>query len=278
MTFDPRLTPARPDLAAARLRGEFEADRYAEGVRMQVTEPVLDLTSLPDPETGLATQLLFGEIFTVYETRTDGLAWGQAEADGYVGYVAVSGLTAEVAQPNARVVVPATHIYPKPSMKTRPLGWLPLHASVVGVRNGEFVELAQGRFCPAQHVAGMERLTDDPVCVSEQFLGTPYLWGGKSWRGIDCSGLVQVSLTAAGINCPRDSDMQESLGDEIAADAPLRRGDLIFWKGHVGVMQNAEQLLHANAHWMRVTSEPLSVVEERVRNGGYGEITARRRV
>lgn len=274
--FARRLTPARADLAAARLAGRVEAARFAEGRPARVTAPLLDLTLEPAAAAGLATQLLLGEAFTVYEDRADGLAWGQAGRDGYVGYVAAAGLGPAGAAAGRRVTALASHRYGAPSAKARVAGPIPFLAEVevVGEEAG-FAALAGGGFVPAQHLAPW---TGDAAAAAERFLGAPYLWGGRSAAGVDCSGLVQLALAAAGIAAPRDSDMQAALaGQALAEDAPALRGDLVFWRGHVGMMLDPETLIHANGHHMAVVREPLETAAGRIAAGGGGPITGRRR-
>lgn len=274
--FAGRLVAARPDLAAAHLRGEVAAQRYASGVRRTVTTPLADLTLTPDPSAGRATQLLYGEGFVVYETRPDGLAWGQAVRDGYVGYVAAAALGP--ARPGGqRVTALASHIYPRPDLKARPQAELPFLAEVQATgTTGAFAKLRGGGFVPRAH---LEPVAGDAAAQAERFAGAPYLWGGRSARGLDCSALVQLALVAAGVSAPRDSDMQAAmLGAPVAPDAALLRGDLVFWKGHVGVLRDAETLIHANAHHMAVAIEPLAKAAARIVASGGGSVTARRRL
>ncbi|WP_290737120.1 NlpC/P60 family protein [Amaricoccus sp.] len=241
-----------------------------------MTAALLDLRLAADPTAGLATQLLHGEAFTVYEMRDDGLAWGQAEADGYVGYVAAAGLGAPAPGRARRVSAIWSHRYAAPAVKARVIGELPFLAEVAAEGEGEgFVALADDGFVPAAHLAP---LAGDAVDAAMRFLGAPYLWGGRSARGLDCSALVQLSHMAAGVPAPRDSDMQAALlGVDLPADAPARRGDLVFWRGHVGMMVDAETLLHANAHHMAVALEPLAAAVARIEAGGGGSVTGRRR-
>ncbi len=278
MSFDPRLTPARPDLAARSLEGKVTAERYAEGRPFTVSAPVLDLTIEADRNAGLATQLLAGETFTVYEEDDQtGLAWGQSVTDGYVGYVSLAGLDEGEIDADCQIIALATHIYPEPSIKTRPLEGLPMGARFRSAGTAEgFVELASGGFVPIQHIGALTPFSDDPADVARCYLGTPYLWGGRSAWGLDCSALVQLAFAAAGKAIPRDTDMQAELGVPVNGD--LTRGDLVFWDGHVGIMEDAEFLLHANGHHMAVVSEPLGPAAERIAAEGYGPITGRRRL
>jgi len=271
MTFDPRRVPARPDLAAAHLRGEVEAERYAEATVLAVMMPLAPLTRHQESEGPLATQLIHGETFVAYE-QVDGWAWGQSQIDGYVGYMPDACLMPAVGAPNHRVVQTMTQIYPLPAMKTRPLGWLTYGArlEVVGFETG-FAALDTGGFVPVQHLAALDAPAADWVAEAERMLGAPYLWGGRSPAGLDCSALVQLARQAAGHACSRDSDMQcAELGRSLAAGAPADRGDLVFWQGHVGIMLDGERLLHANAHHMAVAIEPLAEARARIESAGDG--------
>jgi hypothetical protein len=271
--FGRRLLPAKADLAAEHLRGSVAADRFVAG-RAHSVSALLDLTLDPGPGAERATQLLPGETFTVYELQ-DGLAWGQAKLDGYVGYVAASGL-GPPRGPGRRVSAIWSHVYAAPAVRGAVLGELPYFAEVpVRGTTGGFARLRGGGYVPLAHLAPV---SGDHVTEAERFVGVPYLWGGRSARGIDCSGLVQLALLAAGVSAPRDSDMQAALvGEELPPRAGLRRGDLVFWRGHVGIMRDGETLLHANAHHMAVASEPLAEVAARVAASGGGEVLLRRR-
>ncbi len=282
MTPDPRITPARPDLAAAALRGSVEAARFVEPRARMLTVSAAPMTATPDGGARMTSQLLFGEQFDVYESEAL-WAWGQSSLDGYVGYVPAACLddpaALGLARPTHRVAVLGTHLYPEPEVKARPGLALPYAArvSVVG-EAGEFVAVAPGGFVPAAHLAPLEAAADW-VAEAERLLGVPYLWGGRSSCGIDCSGLVQVGLQAAGRDCPRDSDQQEAaLGRPLARGERTARGDLIFWEGHVGVMVSATRLLHANAHHMAVAVEPLAEARRRIAAADGGPLTAIRRL
>jgi cell wall-associated NlpC family hydrolase len=282
MSFDRRITPAREDLADERLRGTVEAARYSTGTLRRVTAPQTALRRHPSPEVSIDTEALMGERVTVYDEH-EGWAWGQLAGDGYVGYLSSEALGAPEPAPSHRVAALRTFVYPGPNLKLPPLGALSLGAAVaVERREGDYVGLATGGFVFAGHLAALDEYEPDFVAVAERFLGTPYLWGGKTSLGLDCSGLVQLSLAAAGIDAPRDTDMQEqALGEAIAMRsdlAGLERGDLVFWKGHVGIMLDAERLLHANGHHMAVVAEPLSLAEERIRTKSFGPITVVKRL
>ena len=279
--FDRRLTPARDDLAAAHLRGAVASPRFAQGRVMQVRDAALPLRRTPAPDGAVDTEALLGESVTVYDEE-EGFAWCQLARDGYVGYLAADGLGPPGPAPTHRVSVPRTFVYPGPSIKLPPLMTLSMGVllHVTGAR-GEFALTPQGCVFAA-HLAESGADEPDFVAVAERFLHTPYLWGGRTGIGLDCSGLIQTALAAAGVAAPRDSDMQEKdLGRPLAADASglhLRRGDLVFWKGHVGVMRDAEFLLHANGHHMMVVSEPLETARARILAAGSGPVTSIRRL
>ncbi len=279
MTLDSRRTPARPDLAAAHLKGTVEAGRYAEATPLAVSVPLAPLTARPDGEAPLATQLLYGERFAAYENNGD-WAWGQAEGDGYVGYVPGACLMPAGPAPTHRVTQPMTHVYPAPALRARPIGWLS-YGALVRVEGAEtgFAALSTGGFVPAPHLAPRGVRAADWVAEAERLLGAPYLWGGRGPAGLDCSALVQLALQAAGLECPRDSDMQEAeLGRTLAQGTPPERGDLMFWKGHQGLMLDATRLLHCNAHHMAVAIEPLETARARILAGGEGKVTRHARL
>jgi cell wall-associated NlpC family hydrolase len=278
-TLDRRLTPARPDLAAAYLKGRVTAERYVEGAVMEVKEGVVDMRREPRPDAAVDTQVLYGERVIVYDEE-EGWAWAQLSRDGYVGWIAANTLWSELSEPTHRVCVPRTFVYPAASIKQPPILALPLSAevSIVEERDSFLVTRDRG-FIWRTHLAPLDSPAKDFVAVAETLIGVPYLWGGKSGIGIDCSGLVQISLAAAGRNAPRDSDMQEAtLGEPVEIGAPLQRGDMIFWKGHVGVMRDPDTLLHANGTHMLVSSEPLALVRARNIEAGAGDITGVRRL
>jgi cell wall-associated NlpC family hydrolase len=273
---DPRLTPARPDLAHADMRGTVAADAFAAPTRRVVTVAAAPLTAAPDAEAPMTTQLLFGEGFDVLETR-GGWVWGQSALDGYVGYAPEACFSAPGPEPTHRVAALQAPVYPEPTIKSRPVAALPFAARVAGAEAGAFLALAEGGFVCRQHVAPADAAETDAAAVAARFLGAPYLWGGRSAAGIDCSGLVQIAVQATGRACPRDSDMQQAAPGRDVAPGRERRGDLIFWKGHVGIMVSPTRLLHATGHHMAVVVEPLAEVAARVAAQGHGPVTARRR-
>jgi len=259
---DSRLTPARPDLAAASLKGQVEAARYAEGEICSIARGRASLRYRPSDDAAQDSELLLGEPVTVYE-RKDGWAWVQAQTDSYVGYMRETELGAVIAA-DARVILPLTPLLSAPDVKSPLRDLLPLNAQVKrGAVNGQFVEISGG-FVHQRALAAMDQFAPDFVATAEQFLNTPYVWGGKTFEGLDCSGLVQIAVHAAGMAAPRDTDMMENTLGHAVLEKKLKRGDLVFWKGHMGVMRDAETLLHANAYFMRVTSEPVAAAIARI--------------
>ena len=276
--FDPRLTPARPDLAARSLEGKVKAARFVDGETREVVEPSVPLRRIASPDTPLDTEALMGERVTVFETTEEGWVWGQLEADGYVGFMPANGLAAPGPVPSHRVSALRTLVFAAPSFKLPPIGALPLGARVAIVHSeGRFARTASGSYLPARHLAPIASRETDFVTLAERFLGTPYLWGGKTSLGLDCSGLVQVALNACGIPCPRDTDMQVAALGAPVADGTRRRGDLIFWKGHVAIARDEATMIHANAFHMAVAIEPIDEAIARIRPSD-GEVISVQRV
>jgi cell wall-associated NlpC family hydrolase len=278
--LDPRRNACREDLADARLEGRVAAVRFVEGRAGQVRVAIAPVFGTPDAGAALTTQLLFGETVRIFEER-EGWAWLQGDADRYVGYVPAAAIGRDIGTPTHRITALSAPALARPELKSPPLVDLPMGARLTVEReeNG-FAVLAIGACVPMQHLVPIDTHARDFVAVAEQFLGTPYLWGGRTRAGLDCSGLVQVTMQATGLAAPRDSDMQMAeVGSAIEIDddlAGLRRGDLVFWRGHVGIMTDAAHMLHANAHHMRVVIEPLAEAVARIAATGSQIIGVRR--
>jgi hypothetical protein len=270
---DPRITPARPDLAAKHLEGKVAAARFAEGTLHDVVAPQAPLRREPRLDAMLDTEALKGERVMVYEANEEGWSWGQLENDGYVGWLPTDALRPADEPPTHTVSALRTFVFPGPSIKLMPVETLSLGCKLRVARvQAEFAVTDNSGFVPLRHLGGVNEREGDFVAVADRFVGTPYLWGGKSSLGLDCSALVQLALTATGVACLRDSDMQEqTLGApiDIAGDlSKLRRGDLLFWKGHVAIVRDAATLIHANAYHMAVAIEPIAEAVARIRAAG----------
>ena len=269
---DARLHAFRADLADARLKGEVSAERFVAGRPARITAPVADMRKAPRPDAGVNTQLLFGDDVLVFDVA-EGFAWVQAERDGYVGYVADAALGTRDQSPTHIVCVPRTFVYPGPDLRFPVSGQLSMGSMVTPTGTAEtrgthYALLASGEAVIAGHLRPVTEHAADFVEVAEMFLGTPYLWGGTSGFGIDCSGLVQLSMRMAGRDVLRDSDMQAGgLGEPFDPGedfSGLRRGDLVFWKGHVAIMTDTQNMIHANGHTMLVSREGLADAVARI--------------
>lgn len=269
---DRRLNAYRPDLADERLRGKVEASRFTAGTRMRINASVADLRAQPRPDSGPQTQMIFGDDVQVFEEQ-DGWSWVQAERDGYTGYVSSAALEKPGGEATHMVIVPRTFVYPGSDLRfahTKALS-LGSRLRIVGTaekRGTQYALLESGEALIARHLAPIGEYASDYVAIAETLLHTPYLWGGTSGFGIDCSGLVQLCMWVAGRKVLRDSDMQQgSLGEIIAPESDysnLARGDLVFWKGHVAICASPDMLIHASGHTMSVTLEPLEAAIQRI--------------
>ncbi len=283
--FDRRLHPVRQDLAARAYEGRVRADRFVDGTIRQVTADSLPMRSEPRSDKPIDTELLFGEIVTVFEETMEGWAWGQLETDGYVGWFSSDGL-GPLEAPTHRVRALRTYRYPGPDLKFPPLGLISMGARVTvtgsaTTRGLDYAVLSDGSAVVARHLAELDQFETDWVAVAEEFLGTPYLWGGRTSLGLDCSALIQLAAQAGGYDVPRDSDMQASGAGKPVETSDLNtliRGDLVFWKGHVGIVQGPNRLLHANGHTMTVASEPLDRAVARIAENEFGNVTGIRRL
>jgi cell wall-associated NlpC family hydrolase len=271
---DPRLIPANGRVAATRLQGLVAAERFSDGERLRLSAPLADLCAQPGGRR--ERQLRYGEEVVAYETR-EGWSFVEAARDGYVGYVEATRLAPPLAATHV-VSVPATHLYPAPDLKRRESCGLSFGSRlrIVGAEGG-FFETDTGHFVPRPHVRPANRPFTDPATVAQLHFGAPYLWGGNSIWGVDCSGLVQAALLACAIPCPGDSDLQATLGEPLAEGEPPARGDLLFWKGHVAMAVDAETLIHANAFTMSVAYEGIEDAVARIAVSD-GPVTGRRRV
>ncbi|MGE0232763.1 MAG: C40 family peptidase [Flavobacteriaceae bacterium] len=283
--LDHRLNAFRPDLADSRLEGVVEAARFVEGVPRRVVAPVTRLKRWPRRDAPTDTELLFGETVWQFEDNGEGWAWVQAEFDGYVGYVETDGLASADIAPTHRVRAQRSFRYPAPDMKQPPgdalsMGSLVTVSGHASTRGTDYALLADGTAMVACHLEPVATVAGDYVAVAETLLHAPYLWGGRSGFGIDCSGLVQLSMAMAGTAVPRDTDMQEKgIGEAISGNGRqtgLQRGDLVFWKGHVAILTDASTIIHANGHSMTVAAEPLDGAVERIARL-YGSPTSVRR-
>ncbi len=262
---DARLHAFRADLADARLKGEVSAERFVSGRPARIAVPVADIRRAPRPDAGVDTQLVCGDGVLVFD-EAEGWAWVQAERDGYVGYVTDTALTAQNAALTHIVSVPRTFVYPGPDLRFPRTADLSMGSTVTvtgaaETRGTHYAVLASGEAMIAGHLRPVGEFAGDYVSVAEMFLGTPYLWGGVSGFGIDCSGLVQLAMRMTGRDVLRDTDMQAAtIGEPLNAGpdfSGLRRGDLVFWKGHVAIMTDTENMIHANGHTMMVSREGL---------------------
>jgi cell wall-associated NlpC family hydrolase len=276
IALDRRTHAARGDLADLSLAGVLFSAHYARAVPLTCVAPGTAILSAASPTAEAVSELLRGETFHALDLMTE-WAWGFCGHDGYVGYIRRDALDV-LETPNYRIMVESAPLFSAPDIKSPIADHWPGGAVFSGEAEGAFVACAEG-YIHVRHAEPADARPTDWVAVAERYLGQPYIWGGRGHRGIDCSGLVQVALGQAGFPVPRDTDLQcEGIGMPIGSDVTLARGDLIFFPGHVGVMTDAKTLLHANAHWMAVVTEPLADVVARLADSHPQPIIARRRI
>lgn len=274
---DTRMTLARADLADQRLEGLAPAEHYAPSRLMVCAAPSTAVRAEASPDAEQWDQLLFGEVFRVLEEK-NGFVWGQAARDGYVGYVATSALVEQAQPPTHSVSVLRTYAFSQPDIKSRPEGLYSLNALVtIEARDGRFAKGVGTGWFVEDHLIPIGRGQRDYVAIAERFLGAPYQWGGRESLGLDCSGLVQQALYACARACPRDTDMQRAFFRQIV-ESDRQRGDLVFWKGHVAILLDADTILHANAHHMATAIEPLAEAIARIEATPTGAPLGYRRV
>ncbi|MDA9175952.1 NlpC/P60 family protein [Alphaproteobacteria bacterium] len=277
--FDPRRHAVRPDLADSRLAELLPEDHpVVDGALEQVIAPVVPIFAHPSGTAERASEALLGERVMVFEDR-EGFSWCQLETDGYVGYIPTAALSPEMVEPTHRVSALRTFVYSDPDFKSGVSAALFMGSDVAvsAVDPDGFSQIGEREWLFSAHLSAVSAGPEtDPVAIAAQFLHTPYLWGGRSSLGLDCSALVQRAFAGCGRTLPRDSDLQESepvdwLEDMAGAEwAQARRGDLLFWPGHVALVSAPQTLIHASAHAMAVVQEPLAEAVARIEATGVG--------
>ncbi|WP_086993883.1 NlpC/P60 family protein [Rhizobium sullae] len=267
--LDRRLHAYRPDLAEASLEGKVEALRFVSGTPARIAVPVAPLRSQPELSVGIDTELLLGEDVTVFD-RAGGWCWVKARSDGYVGYLPEEMLSDAQGEPTHIITVQRTFLYPEPELRKPYKSVLSMGSRVrvageAEARGNHYAVLEDGTAIFARHVQPVATGKDDDyVEIASRFMNAPYLWGGRSGLGIDCSGLVQLAMQMAGRSAPRDTDMQAAGLGEAIDRSELRRGDLVFWKGHVAIMEDPETIIHANGYTMTVARENFEAAVKRI--------------
>lgn len=276
VALDRRVNAIRGDLADIALAGRYFAPHYSCPQAFSLKAPRTAIRAKADDRSTAVSELLHGETFQAIDVA-GGWAWGYCAHDHYVGYVPAALLAPPMAASHI-VTALAAPVFAQADIKSAELARLPMGSRVVGEVDGAFLKTPES-FLHLRHVSPLGIVQEDPVALAERLIGTPYLWGGRSSDGLDCSGLVQLCLSLCGKAAPRDTDQQMvALGREIGVGEALQRGDIVFFPGHVGFMADKETLVHANAFWMQVTAEPLADVTTRLAGNHEKPIVARKRI
>jgi len=272
--LDPRRWIARPDLVEIDLAGQVAAARYVAPLAMQAAGARTAMRKAGDAGSVAVSELLAGEGFDVFELAND-WAFGRSVADAYVGWVRADALVPRRDAALVMVTARLTPVFATADIKAPVVMELPFGARVAGAAGAHFFACDVG-FIHNRHLAAAPAT---PIEVARLFTGAPYLWGGRTPLGVDCSGLVQAALAACGVAAPRDSDQQrDGLGVAVAFN-DREAGDLVFFPGHVGILATRDRLFHANAHWMATVEEPLADVVVRLHAAGVAEpVTGVRRI
>jgi NlpC/P60 family/Bacterial dipeptidyl-peptidase Sh3 domain len=273
--LDERVHAVRGDLADLALAGQLFVPHYAKPMPMTCIVPNVAVMATARQDGKQISELLLGEDFMVVDMAGE-WAWGFCRHDHYVGYVTLSSLASASDAPVLVVCVRAVNVYAEPRRDAAITLTLPMGAKITGNPHGDFVETALGYVA----IGALDQPFSDAASVAEALLGVPYHWGGRSGHGIDCSGLIQLSLgLSTGMAAPRDSDQQqESLGIVLPDDAQLQRGDIIFFPGHVGIMADSETLVHATMHYGETVTEPLLETIARIGVDHPQPVLARKRI
>ena len=270
------MNAIRGDLADIALAGKYFAPHYSSPQPFSLQAPRTAIRAKGDHASVAVSELLHGELFHAIDVA-GGWAWGYSAHDHYVGYVPVD-LLADPVEPTHIVTAPAALVFAEANIKSPEKARLPMGSRVAGEIEGDFLKTGEG-FVHLRHLSTVGALEKDPVAIAERLTSAPYLWGGRSSDGLDCSGLIQLCLSLCGMQAPRDTDQQMAeLGEEIETEAPLKRGDIVFFPGHVGFMADSDNLIHANAHWMQVTTESLADVVARLADAHAQPVLARKRI